>query len=300
MSPWLLFALAAPFCWGIANVIDSVVRRRFVKNDYAMTWFLGISRLIFIVPLLFVIGENPWSDSMNLGFMLLAGFFWLFPFIFYYKAMEFEETSRVVIFVQMLPLFSLIMAFFLIGERLNSMQILAFVFLLSGGLLASLKRIGGNVRISRALPLMMLASFIWALSDVLFKKHAEAFGTFGNAFFWYLVGGFLFSMVFFFTNKGRQFVHHHFANLSKRAWWLLGIDQIIGMTGSLSIAYALTLGKASLTVVLMGIQPLIAFGMTFLLRPFIPEIEPEDTATGVLVKKGLSLALIITGLFFLT
>lgn len=299
MSPWLLFAALAPFCWGTANVLDSAVRRRFIKNDYAMVWIFGMARLVFIVPILLFMGDLQAVAKTDLFFMLLAGFLWLVPFVFYYKAIEFEELSRVVILLQMLPLCIPLVAYVVIGETLNPMQWIAFAFLLSGGVLASVKAIGGKFRLSRALPMMFFACILWALSDVLFKKYAGAFGTFWNAFLWYLAGGLVFSVPFFFVRKGREFIQKHFSNLPRRVWWFFGFDLLIGMSGSLAMTYALTMGTVSLTAVLMGIQPLIAFGMSFLLRPFIPEIEPEDTATGVLVKKGLSLALIITGLFFL-
>ena len=133
MNSWLLFALLTPVLWGFANVMDSAIRRNYVKNDFAMSWFLGITRIPFIIAFFAMDRFSLPSAPLAIG-MLIAGVFWLAPFSFYYKALEFEETSRVVLLIQMIPVFVLLLGFFVIGERLTALQAAAFVFLLLGNL----------------------------------------------------------------------------------------------------------------------------------------------------------------------
>ncbi|KKU80570.1 MAG: Conserved hypothetical membrane protein, DUF6 family [Candidatus Peregrinibacteria bacterium GW2011_GWA2_47_7] len=299
MNVWLVFALLSPICWGFSNALDGAVRRHFVKNDYATTWFLGITRLPVLVVLALFLKDFHVPGAIEVMGMLAAGFLWIFPFILYYRSIEFEETSLVVILLQLLPIFSVLVAYTVLGETLTKLQLIAFMLLFIGGLCASVKSLQGRFHLSKALPLMLIASLLWATSDVIYKKYAPAFGDFWNSFFWYLVGGFVFAACFILFQKGRRIVVENFSRLSRRGWIIFSIDQLIGITGSLFMAYALNFGKVSLTVVIMGIQPLVAFAATFLLRPIINEIPAEDVGTSSLVKKTVALVFILAGLLLL-
>ena len=66
-----------------------------------------------------------------------------------------------------------------------------------------------------------------------------------------------------------------------------------------SFGYALTLGKASLTTVILGVQPLFVFLLGVVLGPIIPSFHLEDTSRKALAFKGISFALVIGGLILL-
>ncbi len=298
MNSWFFFALLAPFLWGFTNVIDGALRRHFVKSDMALTWWVAITRLPFVI-FFFVIAGIEIPNALVIVFMFLGGILWILPLVLYYKVMEFEEPSRVVLLMQLVPLFTLLIAFFALQERLTPGQIVAFALLIGGGGIASLKRLEGVWHFSKAFLLMILATFFWASSDVIFKKFEPAFSTFLAAFAFYFLGSFLTSMIMIAHPHGRKNILKHFTKLPARAWWLLVIVQVVGISGSISFAYALTLGKASLTAVLIGIQPLFVLGFGMLLSLFIREIRKEDLSKQALLLKGISFALILIGLVFL-
>ena len=79
---------------------------------------------------------------------------------FFYKALEFEETSRVILIMQFLPVFILILAAILIGERLNMYQLIAFVLILAGSVLAAVKKMESGWRFSKAFVLVVLATLL--------------------------------------------------------------------------------------------------------------------------------------------
>lgn len=308
MHSWLLFSLAAPIFWGCANVLDGAARRHFVKDNMAMTWFLAVTRLPLAI-LFFIIGGFSFPGFLPFFGMLLTGILWLLPFILYYKAIEFEEPTRVALFLQTIPLTTLLIAWLLIGESLVANQWIAFLMFLSAGLVATLKHAEGKWRISKTIIFLTAANIMWALSDVLFKKFAPAFSNlnaygevnfnFSAAFAVDLMGGFLLGILFLFFKRGRTLIRNNFKNLPKRAWWFLNIDQIIGLCGSAFFAYALTLGKASLTAVILVVQPLSAFIFSILLMRYVPELAREDTSLRALLMKGFSFVLIMAGLLSL-
>ncbi len=298
MNNWLFFALLAPLLWAVTNVADGALRRHFVKSDLSLTWITAVTRLPIVI-LFFLIAGIEIPNSYVVLFMLFGGIIWTFPMYFYYKAIGKEDPSRIALLLQLVPLFTLLIAFFALNERLVGMQVIAFVLLIAGGTFAALKRLKGVWSFSSAFFLIALACFMWASSDVIFKKFEVAFSSFLSAFAIYFLGSFLVSLFIFSLPHGRTKVIKHFSNLPLRAWIMVAATVIAGVCGSLSFAYALTLGKASLTSVMLGIQPLFVIGLGAFLSLFIKEIRKEDLSKQALLLKGVSFVLILIGLMFL-
>ena len=299
MNNWLIFALLPPILWGFTNVLDSALRKNFIKSDFALTWFVAFTRLPFVI-LFFLISGFYIPDITSVLLMLIGGILWTYPpMILYFKAMETEDASRISLLMQLVPVFTLLIAFFALGEVLTINQGLAFVILIIGGIFASLKKTEKNWHFSKAFLLIGIAGFLWATSDVLFKKLETVFPDFLSAFAFFFLGSFLASMFMLMHADGRSKVLNHFTILSKRGWIMIIATQTLGIIGSISFAYALTLGKASLTAVMIGIQPLFALGFGLILAQFIKEIHREDLSKKTLLLKGLSFVLIIVGLVVL-
>ncbi len=298
MNSWLFYALIGPLLWAVTNVADGALRSHFVKDDLALTWMTAVTRLPIAI-LFFLIAGIHMPDLKTVLLMFSGGVLWTFPMYFYYKAIEKEDPSRVALLLQLVPIFTLLIAFFALSERLTGMQGAAFAFLVAGGIFASLKRFEGVWRISGAFFLVALACFFWASSDVIFKKFEPGFPDFFSAFAVYYLGGFLLSFFIFFIPQGYIKVIKRFSGLPLRAWFLITATVTAGVCGSLSFAYALTLGKASLTAVLMSAQPLFVLGLGVILSLFIKEIRKEDLSRQALFLKGVSFAMILVGLMFL-
>lgn len=298
MNLWFTLSLFVPIAWGFANVLDSASRRHFIKSDKALTWFLTITRLPAIAAIVLFAGFRP-AETPAMLWMLLAGILWMAPFILYYKAMEFEEPSIVILILQTMPVFIYFIAYALLGETLTSTQWIGFVVLLFGGFLAAIKRRTGIWHLSKALWIMLVASILWAFSDVLFKKYAAAFPTFWDAFAVYLFGGVIAGIAMMACSRERAELGKHFSTLSGRGWIFIIVTQIIGLGGTIALAYAFILGKVSLTSVMSGIQPLVAFGVGIFLSRFLPEVKPENSDRTSLTLKTLAFILTLAGLALL-
>lgn len=298
MDSWLLFAIASPVCWAFANVLDAALRRHYINDDATATIYLTLSRLPLIIIFFAIFGIEIPSIPIFVC-MLVAGLLWMLPFILYFKAMECEEPTRVLLFMQLMPIFTLAIAYFSIGERLGMQQLLAFFILLAGGGLAGLKKLEGAWRFSKAFWFMAAASLMWAATDVMFKKFQADFSGFFSAFSIYISGNLLASFVLPVFVKDRKNLIEKFVHLPLKAWIFLGLSVVIGISGSIAFAYALKLGAASLTSVILGIQPLLVFIFGIILARFIREITKEDVSAKSLLIKAGSFALIILGLALL-
>lgn len=299
MSSWLFFGLLAPILWGLSNTLGGAVRRKYVKNDYALTWFVGLMRLPFVLVLLLIHPVHFEITASSL-MLMLAGVLWVVPFILYYYALNFEEPSRIALYLQFVEIFTLVLSFFLLHERLTQNQWLAFVLLFSGGVLAAFKKLKEKWHFSKMIILIAIGCIFWALSDVLFRKYSLSIGDFWTSFSWYFIGSFLVAIpMLLFQRRGNGFFGH-FRGLPLRGYVLLFADQIIGTGGSVMFAYALHSGLASLTAVLQAVQPLSAFCFALFLPYLIPEIDHENRSQSTLILKGISFLLILGGLIALS
>jgi drug/metabolite transporter (DMT)-like permease len=292
---WLILALSGPILWGASNVLDSALRRHYVKNDWALAWLMAAGRLPFALIFLFLGGWN-FPDWISILWMLIGGALWALPFLFYFKALKTEDTSRVSIFLQMVPAFTLINAFFILNEKLTVSQGISFGLLLLAGLLASLKTFRGRCHPGIAFAWLTLSCLLWSLSDILFKKFEPAFSNFNSAFAILLLGTFLVAAALAIHPAKRQESISHLNRLPVRAWILICADVIVGVLGTILFNYALTLGKVSLTSAMMGIQPLAAFLIGIGLAPFMKEISREDVQRKTLALKLAAFVLAMIGL----
>lgn len=296
---WIVFTLAAPLLWAFTNILDSSIRRRYIKNDYFMMWTSAILRLPVVLIFLFIFGfEFPgWTTAVG---MLFAGVLWTAMFVPYLKALKFEEASRVALFLQIISIFSLVLAYFLLGESLNIQQSFAFILILLGGILAAIKYLDKMWHFSRAFWLILIASFFWSCADVLFKLFSFGFASFMTAFTWFLFGSFLTGFITLLVpNLRKEVLTFNFSKVPLRGWIMQISSIIIGIIGSLSFAYALTLGKVALTTVFAQTQPLFVVFLTLILSRFVIDIEKEDISFKALAFKSLSFVIIMLGIVLL-
>jgi drug/metabolite transporter (DMT)-like permease len=136
---------------------------------------------------------------------------------------------------------------------------------------------------------------MWALSDVLSTSRA-VFWHVQECLLFTLAAGCLLCLLYFAKVKINQ---KHMTGLGFRAWSILSVTFVSGILGSIAVAYALTLGKASLTTVFAGLQPLFAFIFGVIFVSFIKEIPKESMTRSDIIFKALSLVFILAGLIYL-
>lgn len=293
---WLLFAILAPVCWGFANPIDSALRRGWLKDDLVMTSVFAITKLPVAICMLILFGSGIVMDWPVL-WMFCQGFIWMLAFTFYYKAIKIEEISRVVLIMQFQPIIMLFLASLLLGEKLSMHQVFAFILMFIGSLLASLKIEKSKWHFSKAFVFMMIGNVLWSFADVMFKKYVVYFPNFWAGFGVDLLGSSVVGALLFMLPKYRNILGGF--KFSKLGWSFLFASATLGVFGSFAFAYALTLGKASLTSVIIGLQPLFALVSGLVLHKFLPEVPTDSVRFRDVVVKGLSFVLIISGLISL-
>lgn len=136
---WFPLALAGYFFYAVVTVVNKyLLGQRAITQPVVFTfWLCLLSVFSFVlVPFGLVWPGWPW-------FLLdlLAGAVFFVSLLTFYRALDVNEASRAAAFIGGLtPVFVLALAFLFLREDLSRWQILAFGFLVAGGLLISFKK----------------------------------------------------------------------------------------------------------------------------------------------------------------
>lgn len=298
MSYWLIFAILAPLLWGMTHPLDAGLRRNFIKKEEDLAWFFAFFHLPLAI-LVFLVFDVDFVFNLNSLLILIAGMFWTIPSYFYFKSIQFESASTVALLSQMIPLCTLLIAYLFINESLSNVQLVAFVVILFGGILAAV-RIKKNVfHMSKAFWFMLVASMMWAMSNVSFKHFEPGFENFVSAFAYYFLGSGLPALFLLLHPKKIKTVVVGFKKLPVNAWGVLLLSRSASLGGTLALTYALTLGKASLTSVITGLQPLFALLFGFIFSAWFKFVPRESMTLKNMGTKVPSLIIILIGLILL-
>lgn len=128
---WIYLAIIAYFLWAITNIIDKVLISKYIKDYFSLTLMgLFIGSLLIFLYIIFTHGFFliAWTTLL---LALLSGLVRILAYVFYFKSLSYEEVSRVTILTQLVPVFTLIIAYFFINEVLTIKGDLSFAIRIS-------------------------------------------------------------------------------------------------------------------------------------------------------------------------
>src|SRR5262249_3618743 len=132
---------------------------------------------------------------LAIGVMVASGILYMGAMLFYLRAIQSEEASVVAPLFQLNTIFTLLLAYLVLGERLTWLQIAGVALILAGALSLSIRaRLFLRAFKPRLLVSMFAATFVLALSSVLFKYFAVEDSFWGTTF-WSFVGEAVFGAV---------------------------------------------------------------------------------------------------------
>ncbi|MCB1101208.1 MAG: EamA family transporter [Kiritimatiellae bacterium] len=284
---WLAL-LASALC-GVANLLDRSLVHGDADEASPMT-LLAIGGAIHSVMALFL---GAWTmpvyglDPTVFVPLFLNGAIYSLAIWLYLSCLKTEDTSRVVPFFQLIPLFGLVMANLRLGELPTPFDRIGIACLVAGGLALSLKR--GVVRGRLAL-FMILAAGLIALSDVVFAEFGR-----GHAF-----SGAVFAD---WSGKG-VFGLLALASPRARRGFLPGLRSKIGLMLAGEVTYAIGDALFDIAKLVMPVaiaqaafcsQPLFVYLGVILLASRFPSLREEPTGAGERIRKLTGILLMVAG-----
>lgn len=295
--PWLFFAILPYALYSITNYIEKFVIDKEVHEPATLAILSGILSALVAI-LLFIIKGFPIVSVPQTLLLLLIGTLLIFYYIPYFKALAIDETSRVVPLFQFYPIFTLILSFIFLHQGLRGIQFLGFGLITIGGFILGTEKITGKIfSLRKSFWYMMLSSFLYALTGILFKYVTVS--DFWISMSYQTLGITLGGLLLFLYNPYRKIFLREIKTIKKRAIIALTASQWITLLADFSYFYAITLISVAIVSVMQGTQPLFILLFGLILTLFFPHIIKEDISRKTLGVKLAAIILLFAGIILI-
>ena len=292
-----LLALIPPLLYATTNFIDKILLEKYFKDGGVGTLIL-FSSLLSVIALPFIVYFDPTVlDVKPSNALLLAGIAVLDLAIlwFYLLALQNDETSVVILFYQLVPVFALVLGYFILNELPTQAQLMAMFVILIGTSIVSFEFDSDNKLKFRKKTViyMSLACFFWALESVLFKSVALEENVLRSLFWEHLVLVIIGLLMFTFIHKYRK---SFIAVFRMNSWKILSANvanESLYMLGNITVAFVVMLAPVSLVLLNVPIQSVFVFIIAAIFTLFFPHILSEKIEKRYLIQKIF--AIILTG-----
>jgi len=318
---WLIASISSYFINAGVYVADKFLLSKKIHSSITYAFYVGIWSIFNFVLLPF----DFWLPNLHeLSLDLLAGILFLVTLVFWYKALHQSEATRVVPIVgALVPIFSFLFSYMFLGATLSEREILAFLVLINGGVLISVKYtrlfyweevanrlrgkfgdlIGSAHAVYRPTQRLIVNSVVSALffaGYYVLIKYIYTEQPFIGAFVWSRLGTFIAVLFILFVPSWRRLaLEKHKGQKSAKNLGFFILVRLLAAVAFIAINWAISLGNVALINALQGVQYIFLFFMVLFISAKYPKIMEEELGGGVMLQKIIGTCLITVGLYML-
>jgi drug/metabolite transporter (DMT)-like permease len=216
----------------------------------------------------------------------------------YFQALARDDASRVVPLFQFFPIFVLIVSYLFLHERLTQPELFGFGLVTVGGFLLGLEKVEKKLfRIKPSFWFMMLASFLYGMTGILFKYVtvsdywlSMAYQSMGMG-----VGAVILCLYPKYLREFRyEMQRMQFGVLHVLLW-----NIAIGTAADFAFLYSTTLAPIALVSSMQGTQPVFLLVFGLILTRFFPKVIKEDVSRRTILLKIVSMVLLGLGVWWI-
>lgn len=292
----IFFAILSSALYSVNNYIDKFFLEKFKIAPAVITVYSGFFGLLVGAIVLFFTGIYT-TNLQSILIIVASGFLTTMYVLPYFKALNVDETSRVIPLFQFTPVYVLLLSFLLLGENLQLKQYFGAALLIFSSFVISLEKFDKKIfKIRPALWYMMLSSLLFAFSTVLYKFGVEDI-PFWNTLPYEGVGMAIGAIIILLFNK-KIFIEQT-KKFPRRVFLIMSVNEGFYISSRYTLYFALSLISASIVNILGGIQPLFVLIYGVILSLWFPHIIKEVITKGALGIKLASIIGMLLGLAFI-
>ncbi len=285
---WILFSILAAIVWAIVNIIDKYVLTKLVKTPIIPVMLFGIIGLVISIFMYFFKGFSELS-YFHIFVAFIAGFCYLLMVLFYFKAIQIEEVSRIIPLFYLTQVFVVILAAIFLGEIFTFSKYIGIFLMIVGSVLISSRKIT-NISLGKAFWFMVLSCLALAVNDVL-TKYLLDFADYWTIFSYSRIGTFLALIPFFFISYKQ--LKSSFKK--PKVVGLISLSEVLNLGGVLFVTIAASVGFITLVRTLSSLNAFFVLLFTIIISLFLPKILKEEINKSTIALKLLSIVLIFVG-----
>jgi drug/metabolite transporter (DMT)-like permease len=294
---WLLYAFSGPIFWAISTHIDKYLVDRYFRHadTTVLMVFTALIGLPFLPAIALLDSAVLKPGASAIAVMTLSGILYMGAMLFYLRAIQREEASIVAALFQASTLFTFLLGWLFLGEKLGWVKGAGCGLIILGALVLSQGRKFSLKKFKLRLVLLMLAAtFVLALSSVLFKFFAVE-DDYWTTIFWNFLGEALFGFaILLVPHYRRQFAHL----FRKHPGAVIGVNaanELINLGGGLGVRYAMLSAPVAVVSAISATTTFFVFAFGILLTLFAPRLGHEDLSARNLARKAAGALLITAG-----
>ena len=303
MALAIFLTIFASFLWGVTNHIDKFLITGVDKSGSSIKTLLVFSTLIagiILSPIWLIASKfSVGISGVSLICVLLSSFAYILATFFYYKALEKNDASIVVVMFQLIPVFSYILALIFFKENLTIQQIIGSVIIILSAVLISLdfeERNGKGKWL--ALILMTLSSLLFATYFFLFDIGIRN-SPYNACAFWLQIGFLALGLILMCIKSYRMTFVKAIKNNGRRYISLNVTNEAINLIANLLVNFANVTIPLALANVLNGFQGAFVFILGAIGVKVLPKYFKEDMRKKTIVQKVSCIIISIVGLMIM-
>lgn len=289
---WLSIALSGYLLLAFTGIADKFLVSKVVRAPIAYAFYTAITGPFSLILVPFGARLLTLHDFVV---ALLAGVFFIAAIYHSYSAISRSSISRVIpIQGGLIPMFSFLLAYLILDERLTFFQTSGFFFLVAGAVIISFRKEKGKWT-TKALAYAAMSSAFFAIASVL-TKYVFDHSNFISGMVWTRIGFILPIPFILMFKKNREAIFNAPKQAGVKNIALYYSARASGTIGGFLQNYAVSLGSVSVVNALQGMQFVFLLIMTSLISIFHPNILKEKITAESISLKVIAITLISIGL----
>jgi len=290
---WILIAFLNPILHAFSNVLDNYLTNRLFSRKTTIIFYAALLNLAFL-PFLFIftgLPGLPTSASIWL-FMGLAVINVIYQYP-YYKALEQNDTSNVIALFSLGQLFVPVLAYFVVGEVLSTLQYVGVAIILLASVGLSAERLT-RFRMNASLWWMLLCTSILSFEYVLYKllfAHVDWI----TGFTWPVVFSFAIAFLLLLLPATRADIVRKWGTF-KTKLHVFAMEELTTFLGIAAGTYAVSVAPVTVVKAIMATEPAFVLLYAMLFGRTFPRVFKEETDRITVFRKLLLFAVIGIGL----
>lgn len=295
----IFFAIFSPALYSISNFIDKFLLEKYRLHPTVITMYSGCIAFLTGIIIAFFTGFGS-LDVGTAGILVVSGMLTLFYMLPYFKALSLDEASRIVPLFQLTPVIVLVLSNIFLQESFSIKQYIGAASIIIASLLLSVEKISFKIfALRKAFWYMLFASFLYALSIILFKVGLNAEINFWKALPYEGTGIAIAAVVVSLLPGNKKIILKTTKKLPRKVFAYMALNEGIFILSRYIGFFALTLISVSLLSIINGLQPLFLFIYGIMLSLFFPHIVKESLKKHTLILKSVAMVGILIGIVLL-
>ncbi len=294
---WLLITIIAYLLFALANIGDKLVVSKYQTKPIVYAFYVGFMGLVTLLLIPFGV---IWPGWFQIFWCFWGGVSFVFALFFMYKSINAGETTRAItIMGSSAPIFTFLLSYQFLGERLTGNQITAFAVLVLAIIVISWPLETKKQKTAKQLIFWAVLSGVAFACSYVLAKYVYIYQPFVSGFVWIRLGGVATALLILLLPQNRRAIKIDWQRPKKQKASLILAIQIFGGAGVIGQNYAFSLASATLINALQAIQYAFVFILATLLGTKIPQLK-ESLNYKQSIQKIIAIILIALGLYLLT